>query len=692
MFLFVFFVASGQMTQKGVIKEYLTRGKPIAGVGISIPSASDYQPVVSNADGTFQLHFSRHLPGDIIYNVRITKDDYEIVNIYDFKDGWTLSSQDTMTIIVARRGVITERRSRYYNIMDKYTEEAYKRKIQKLEGDLANQTINAEEYRQKMLTAEEELKRAYEKIDAYADLFARISDEVLDSTSSLAFRCLEEGRIDQAIQLFEDLNLVNQLNKKVALRNESENAIQHIIPKLREEIAYRNLAGGEDNILKIESILSSILSSDPEKFQYQKDYFQFLVEQNKLEKANAFGEKALATAQTPLEKATIWHDLAVIQYKQNQYSIAEDNLRQAQVEADKLKDMDSVTYMQIQSDILSTLANVYIDAQQYGKAQECLSECNTIREKLIKIDDDALLRYATNLSNISELYRSVSVLDHDSTNVQKALTYNWKAISVLESLSDSINPEITFHLNVKYNNRGSIFLETKHLDSALYYLKKADTLWNILYSKNPNKHALDGCRTLGNMALAYSRLGQFDQAHTTYRKAFELYQSSISKHSLRPILVSLLTSEGVLLRKEKRYAEAKQNNLVALDLQKDLAKEEGKKFTQSMVFIYNNLASVSFFAKQIDSAVIFYKLEREQIEGLLGDNPKNWSYSLAECTYYIAYCYYHLHDARHGIPEYKKARKLFTQFNKEQAGKYDAVLADIDKEMHELKFHHKQSE
>ena len=154
----------------------------------------------------------------------------------------------------------------------------------------------------------------------------------------------------------------------------------------------------------------------------------------------------------------------------------------------------------------------------------------------------------------------------------------------------------------------------------------------------------------------------------------------------------MLTSEGVLLRKEKRYAEAKQDNLAALDLQKDLDKDEGKKFSQSMVFIYNNLATVCFFAKQIDSAVFFYKLERKQIEGLLMDNPKNWSYSLAECTYYIAYCYYHLHDARHGIPEYRKARKFFSQYNKEQAGKYDAILADIDKEMHELKTHRKQAQ
>lgn len=683
---FCLLVASnGQITQKGIVKEYNSHGKTLSGVGISIPSANDFQPAISNSDGTFQLHFSHHRAGDVIYNVKITKDDYEIVNIYDFKDGWTLSTQDTMTIIVARRGVIAEKRSRYYNIMDKYTEESYKKKIRKLKEELANQTINAEEYRQRTLAAEEELRRAYEKIDAYADLFARVDVDAMDSTSSLAIHYLQEGNIDQAIRLFEDLNLVEQLNRKVALRNQSEDAIQQLIPKLREEIAYRNLAGGTRNLERIDLIYNSIIASDPDNFEYQKDYVQFLVEENNLDKANAMGEKILLSAQAPLEKKIIGHELGMIQYKKNHYSTAIEILKQALSETVMLKEGDSITYLLQQSDILNTLANVYIDVQQYSQAQECLNTSNILGRQLVRLDSTKLYLYASNLSNISELYRSIGILNRDSASIQQALRYNEDAISVLESISDSNIHDPQYHLGIKYNNRGSIFLETSHLDSALFYLGKADTLWNKIYSKNPHKYVVSWCNTLANLALAYSRDKQYEQAHLTYSRALTLCQSAVSTHSLKPIMVSMLTSEGVLLRKEKRYEDAKLKYLAALKLQEELMQEDNQHYSQAKEYIYNNLAVVCFFAKQLDSAVQYYTLQREELEGIIREHPGYDDYGLAECTYYIAYCYYNLKDAKHGIPAYKKARRLFVQYGKKAPGRYDKVLADIDQEMRELR-------
>ena len=71
------------------------------------------------------------------------------------------------------------------------------------------------------------------------------------------------------------------------------------------------------------------------------------------------------------------------------------------------------------------------------------------------------------------------------------------------------------------------------------------------------------------------------------------------------------------------------------------------------------------------------------------EEPSYGNYNLSECTYYIAYCYYHLQHAKHGIPEYRKARRFFVQFNKEKPGRYDKLLADIDKEMRELRSRHK---
>lgn len=674
-----------QVTQKGVIKEYNSQGKTLAGVGISIPSASDFQPTISNHDGSFQLHFSHHQAGDLIYNIRIIKDDYEIVNIYDFKNGWKLSSYDTLTIIVAHRGVIADRRSRYYNIMDEYTEGEYKRKIALLNEELAQQKINAEDYRRKITEAENELKKAYEKIDEYADFFARINTETFDSISHLALRYLQEGEVSLAIQLFENQHLVEQLNKKVAIRDMAEESIQQIIPKLQEEITYRQIAGGKDNIEQIDFIHRSIISAEPVKYEFQKEYFKFLVDQNELDKAENIGNKAYSLAQNSVEKSTTLSQLGLIQYRKGNYAKAEQYLKEALQENSKLKDNNYESYLVRQSNDLNILANIYIDGNKFDLADECLKECAALGQKLIQYDNAYQDKYSSTLNNISELYRSIGKINRDSVILNKALQYNQASVDVLESITDYGGSDRSVNAAIRYNNRGNIFLELNQNDSALCFFLKSDSLWNILYQANLNKYVLFRCHVLGNLAIAYTRLKQNEKAHQTFDKAIAIYDSSNSPMLLRDTYISILTSKGVLLRKEGKFEEAKHLYLHALKMQKEISEEKREKYSLAQALLYENLAAVDFFSKNYSEAISYYQLSRNHVRGLQNEKHDSFETLVAQYTYYIAYCCYFLHDAKQGIPEYKKARKYYQQFNKKIPGRYDRLLADIDKEMKELK-------
>ena len=132
----IILVTSAQVTQVGIVKEYNSNGKPVAGAGISILSSSDLQPAASNSDGFFRLNFSQKRTGDVVYNLRIVKDGYEIVNAKDFADGWTLSPQDTMKIIVAKKGIIAQTRAKYYDIIDQYKESEYRQTIASIKEKL----------------------------------------------------------------------------------------------------------------------------------------------------------------------------------------------------------------------------------------------------------------------------------------------------------------------------------------------------------------------------------------------------------------------------------------------------------------------------------------------------------------------------------------------------------------------------
>ncbi|MCQ2271722.1 MAG: tetratricopeptide repeat protein [Bacteroidales bacterium] len=678
-----------QVTQKGIVKEYNTNGKTLSGVGISIPSANDYQPTMSNSDGSFQLYFSHHKAGDLIYNIRIIKDDYEIVNIHDFKNGWKLSPNDTLTIIVAHRNVIADRRSHYYNIMDRYTEKEYKKKIASLNEELSQQKINVEEYRQKVIDAEKELKKAYDKIDEYADMFARINTETFDSISHLALDYLQDGKVNLAIQLYENQNLVEQLNKKVAIRDQAEESIQQIIPKLQEEMAFRQIAGGKNNIERVDLIHNSIVSANPDNFEFQKDYFFFLVDQNKLDKAKSVGTRAYSLAHNPVEKSVTLSQLGLIQYRQGHYDDAKQYLQEALAENNKLKNDNSEIFLVQQSQNLNILATIYIDEQNFTKAEECLKECAEYGRQLLKYDSSYLEKYSSTLSNISELYRSIGEVNQDRTTLGQALEYNQASLDLLQFISDTDKVDKPLYAAARYNNRGSIFLELNQNDSALYYIGKSDSLWNIYYPTNMNKYTTYRCHSLNNLAIVYSRLQQYEKAHQAFDKVLAICDSSNSPMLLRETYVATLTSKGVLLRREKKYKEAINIYLHALALQMEISKDKKEKYSQKQSYLYENLATASFFSKDYQTAISYFQASRNHVQGLQKEKHKSFETEVAKYTYYIAYCYYNLNDAKHGIPEYKKARKMYLKFNKTTPGKYAPALADIDKEMKELKNHKK---
>ena len=117
----MFFYASmlsAQVVQVGRITEQNSDGKPILGASAVCLSDSDVQPATTDNNGIFLLRFKKHSPGDIIYNLRIMKPGYEIVNSQLVKSGIILTEKDTLEIVMARPEQLAEARAHYYDIID----------------------------------------------------------------------------------------------------------------------------------------------------------------------------------------------------------------------------------------------------------------------------------------------------------------------------------------------------------------------------------------------------------------------------------------------------------------------------------------------------------------------------------------------------------------------------------------------
>lgn len=105
----------GQVVQYGKVLEWGEQESPLAGVTITIPSEHDCQPTISDAKGQFRLRFNEHHVGDVVHDISARKRGYEVVNIHVTRS-WTLTTADTLAIIMAPKGKVKEARTLYYGM------------------------------------------------------------------------------------------------------------------------------------------------------------------------------------------------------------------------------------------------------------------------------------------------------------------------------------------------------------------------------------------------------------------------------------------------------------------------------------------------------------------------------------------------------------------------------------------------
>lgn len=104
----------GQTVQYGKVDSY-DNSMLLSGVTLTIPSEHDCQPTMSDAKGCFRLCFAKHRVGDVVCGLEAKKHGYEVVNVHVTRQ-WTLTTADTLHVVMAPKDKVKEARMRYYEL------------------------------------------------------------------------------------------------------------------------------------------------------------------------------------------------------------------------------------------------------------------------------------------------------------------------------------------------------------------------------------------------------------------------------------------------------------------------------------------------------------------------------------------------------------------------------------------------
>ena len=205
------FPLCAQVIQKGVVVELNSGNKPVQGVEILTMGAV---PTISNNDGAFELHLSAAETGDLLLITRIYKKGYEVVNEFEVKTR-SISSSVPLRIIVCKAGVLEEARRKYYQIGEDLYFKRYKELVSDLKREQQKGELNKMEYEERIGKYKEELHGSISKLYYYANQFARINRDELSEIDVRAMALLEEGKVNEAIEVYEKSGLVDEFYEKV---------------------------------------------------------------------------------------------------------------------------------------------------------------------------------------------------------------------------------------------------------------------------------------------------------------------------------------------------------------------------------------------------------------------------------------------------------------------------------------------
>lgn len=201
LFLFAGIMAKAQMVQYGKVVEMNSHGKKVGGVSITIPSAHDCQPTSSDSYGTFRLCFGEHQTGDVVVGIRAQKYGYEVVNLHVTRDGWTLTTKDSLKIVMAPTEKLMEARLKYYDLIETACISRFDETNAFLREQYVNGHLSSDEYEYWLAAAQSELQRAYGEMEDLANSFACINTDDMDEVSGQVYQKLAEEDVRGAMAL-----------------------------------------------------------------------------------------------------------------------------------------------------------------------------------------------------------------------------------------------------------------------------------------------------------------------------------------------------------------------------------------------------------------------------------------------------------------------------------------------------------
>lgn len=570
--LFIMSMVTAQtITQNGVAYRYNGKQKrtPLGNVTISYDMS--HRTTLSNEkDGTFALTLTGRKMGDRIGAINIRKREMMVFN-QQAVDEWSVR-KEPLTLILCNTDEFEQQKENLIAIGRREAKKNYDRQKADLEARLNASEMKEQEYEAALDKAYSELVRFQKNVGEYADLFARIDESEIDSLAQQALELFNQGKIEEAIRLFEQGNYIDRLKQARKTLQKGQQAIS----RLQEAV---DLAESQAN----EYLLS--LKAQVDAYKLQGDW------------AKA-GDLLHQLAMELNTYEALW-DYAEFCYKQNDFNKALPFYQQALQQLETTTDKQSTYYISHKSNIVNRIANVYQQNTQLEESEGWYMQALELRTQL------NVLQPNTYESELARTIDNMGTLYHDMKNMEKADEMHLKALAIRERLYASQPMRHGQELLWTLGNLGNNSLLVGNLQQCKEYYTRAIAIGKELRASEAANIGSDLAALIMQQGVLYDNLQQPDSCIACYQEALAIFRQEAEKNinKVAPWMAHQLELLSLYYKKQKDYKQAIVYQDEGIDLMRHLASNNPQAYEEMLGRFLDSQSLNLIDDEQLDKAL-----------------------------------------------------------------------------------------
>lgn len=559
--------------QQVLIQEYKEKLQktPLEGVSLTVQNAGS---TVSDSHGQLTLQFRTLKAGDVVQVRRVDLSGYEVFNQEAVKQ-WTISPQKPFNLVLCKSDKFKQLRDQYMRVSSQSYERQFKAEQSRLAALCKENKLQEEAYQQQLAELENNYYEQLDNLENYVDRFARIDLSELSAQEQHLVELVQDGKIDEAIQLYEssdylskyttqvkELREINQAQQRLAqVESEMLSEREKVQAAISRQVQTYQLAGGRENFRKISSLLKGMVDADTTNLTALWDYCDYCLNQNQF----AEGEKYIGmylrqTTDNKVLNIRACETLGNLYFSMFQFELAEKYLQQAVNVAMLEVENNTEKYLPHLVESQCALHTLYTFINKSDLALQFSDQLKDRLEYFYQQDPESWWNKLTMFyAELGEAYYQA-----DNNNLDRAESLFLKSYEMSKNNIDDNEELINFSIN--YINQ--FYYNTQQWQKMEPFLLEDLRIRTDNYNKNPDKHIRYIFGVYNNLCEIYYNLDNMVEAHQYLDKAENLlhdllllYDESIVAYDI----MNLYDAASQLYQKEGNYEQARNYASKCLD-------------------------------------------------------------------------------------------------------------------------------